>query len=128
MPGKTRIEKVGSEADLPAGLVSVIYYCPVCRGKHTYGADYFVQVGVPEACPNCGTVFDQNDQVHAFETDTADDLLVKRDDLRRQRGEKVPMIEKPLDPADVKSQRIKDLEQEIAKLKGDDVKGPRLGP
>lgn len=120
--------KPGKKGDLPTGLVSVIYHCTNCSGKHTYGGDYFVEVGVPQTCPNCGHAFDQDDQIQRREEDTDEDLKMAHDDLRRKRGESVPEVEKPEDPEVIKAQRIKDLEQEIDKLKGKSVPGIRLGP
>lgn len=115
----SRVIKANKRDDLPADLVSVIYLCSRCGGKHTYGADYFVEIGVPERCPNCGDPFDQGDQIHRYEEDTPDDLLMKRDAVHHRRGNLVPTSTKPQDPGVIKAQRIKDLEREIVQLKGD---------
>lgn len=123
-----KVGKVAKASDLPKGLVAVSYWCTNCGGKHTYGGDYFVEVGAPTACPNCGHAFDQDDQVHRYDKDTDEDMRMKRDDLYRKRGERVPTVAKPDDPDALKAQRIKDLEQEIDRLKGEDVPGIRLGP
>lgn len=128
MPPKIKIGKVGQKSDLPAGLVSVIYYCLNCQGKHTYGSDFFVEVGAPSVCPNCGTVFNQDDQIHRFETDSDEDLSMRRDDLKRSRGETVEVEVKPDSPEKIKQAQIDSLQQQLDRLKGKSVPGIRLGP
>lgn len=115
---------------LPADVVSVIYLCPVCGSKHTYGRDYFDQVGNPDKCVTCETPLDQRDRIERGKNDDHESLLMKRDDLLRKRGEKVPVREKPQDPEALRSQRIKDLEGEIKRLKegGKARDGIKLGP
>lgn len=114
--------------DLPAGLVSVIYFCLNCGGKSTYGSDYFVEVGAPAACPACSTPFVQNDQIHRYDDESDDLLRMKRDDLHRARGEKVPADTKPDSPEAIKQARIAELDEEIKRLKGESVPGIKLGP
>lgn len=117
-----------SKNDLPDKLDAVIYYCGNCRGKHTFGADYFVEVGAPVKCPNCDTPFVQEDQVHRYTDETEDVVKMKRDDLYRKRGEEVPVEVKPEDPDVLKQREIERLENEIKKLKGQPVPGIKLGP
>ncbi len=128
IPKEGKILGKVSKNDLPDGLVAVIYFCPVCGGKHTYGSDYFVQVGNPTACPNCATNFVQNDQVHHYDDESDDTLRMKRDDLHRARGEKIPIETKPDSPEKIKQARIADLENEILALKGQGGLGIKLGP
>lgn len=116
---------------MPADTLTVIYYCHVCKGKHTFGLEYFTEVGTPDTCPNCNTHFEQGDKILRTPEDTEDDLDHKRDELRRKRGEKVKIKERPADPAETKRARIKELEDEVKRLKGEDPKEPsgiRLGP
>lgn len=124
VPIKTKPKK----SDLPAGLDTIVYLCSNCKGKHTYGVDYFTEVGVPATCPNCSTLFEQDDQIPRFTDETDDDFRMKRDDLLRKRGEKIPVLDKPEDPEEIKKAEIARLEQEIKKLKGENVPGIRLGP
>jgi DNA replicative helicase MCM subunit Mcm2 (Cdc46/Mcm family) len=117
--------------DVAADTVSVIYYCPVCEGKHTFGIDYFTEVGEPDACPNCGTKFEQADKILRKPEDTDDDLENKRTDLLQKRGQKVKVREKPTDSKEIKKQRVKELQDEIDRLEGRDPKEPnsiKLGP
>jgi len=117
--------------DVPADTVSVIYHCPVCSGKHTFGTDFFTEVGEPDACPNCGTKFEQADKILRKPEDTDDDLENKRTDLLRKRGQKIPEREKPTDAKEIKRQRVKELQDEIDRLEGRDPKEPnaiKLGP
>jgi DNA-directed RNA polymerase subunit RPC12/RpoP len=120
--------KPKNKGELPAGLVSVIYLCSNCGAKNTYGADYFVEVGIPPKCPNCDHPYEQDDQIQRVEADSDEDLLMARDDLRRKRGEDVPVVEKPEDPEKIKQAEIERLENEIKKLKGQNVPGIKLGP
>lgn len=115
---------------LPANVVAVIYHCHVCGSKHTYGRDYFTEVGVPAACTTCETPLIQDDRIPRLETDTPDQLSMKRDDLFRKRGLAVPVREKPKTAEDMKRHRIKELEDQIKMLKGEmpDVPRVRLGP
>ncbi len=115
---------------LPGNVEAIVYYCHACKSKSTFGRDYFTQVGTPDKCGTCGTPFLQEDRITRLKTDTFDDLSMKRDDLFRKRGENIPVREKPQSPEEIKQQRIKDLENEIKRLKGEtpDVPGVRLGP
>lgn len=109
----------------------MIYICAQCKGKHTFGAEFFddPQNKIPDRCPNCDTTLDHEDQLQRLQTDTDEDLSMKRDDLRRKRGEKIPVIEKPLDPEEVKRLQIKALRDQADQLeRGDDRRGIRLGP
>lgn len=124
----TPIKTKPKKADLDPDLDTIIYLCHNCGGKHTYGVDYFTEVGVPDKCPNCGTPFVQDDQIPRFKTDSDEDLRMKRDDLRRKRGEDVPIMDKPEDPEKIKQAEIERLENEIKKLKGQSVPGIKLGP
>jgi DNA-directed RNA polymerase subunit RPC12/RpoP len=119
IPKEGKILGKVAKNDLPTGLVSVVYFCSNCGGKHTYGADFFTDVGAPATCPNCSTPFDQDDQVQRYDDEDDDKIRMKRDDLHRKRGEAVPKSIKPDDPEKIKAQRIKDLEREIVQLKGD---------
>lgn len=120
--------------DVPADAVAVIYYCHVCKGKHTFGPDYFTEVGTPDKCPNCGTSFEQRDKILRTSEDTDDQLDEKRDNLHRRRGEKIPKRERPADPEATKKARVKELRDEIDRLEGRDPKQPKdpkgikLGP
>lgn len=128
-PIKDKIKK----ADVPADLISVIYYCKNCKGKHTYGPDYFVEIGPPATCPNCSEPFDQDEQIHRLKRDTEEDeerfVKTKRDELYRQRGQEVPVEAKPEDPEVLKQAKIEALNREILRLKGQEPdSGIRLGP
>ncbi len=114
--------------DLPTGLVSVIYFCLNCGGKSTYGSDYFTEANPPTACPNCGAVFVQDDQIHRYDDESDDLLRMKRDDLHRARGEKVLADTKPDSPEAIKQARIAELDEEIKRLKGESAPGIKLGP
>lgn len=122
--------KLSKKSDLPAGLISIVYFCTNCKAKNTYGGDYFVEVGVPDKCPNCSTSYVQDDQVARFDDEDDETFLMKRDDLRRKRGEEVPVEAKPDSPEEIKQARIEQLAREIRKLKGeeDQTPGIRLGP
>lgn len=123
---------IKKKADVPQGLVSVIYLCAQCGGKHTFGAEFFDNPAnkLPDVCPNCADPFDHEDQVQRSETDTTEDLQMRMDDLRRKRGETVPNRAKPEDPEEVKRLQIKALRDQADQLeRGDDSKrGIRLGP
>lgn len=125
---EAKIKAKVAKSDLPAGLVSVIYFCLNCGGKHTYGADYFVDVGAPSVCPNCGTAFEQDDQVQHYDDESDEVIRMKRDDLHRKRGELVPVDAKPDSPEALKKARIDQLEDEIQRLKGEKPSGIVLGP
>lgn len=123
---------IKKKSDVPQGLISVIYNCAQCGGKHTFGTEFFddPQNKLSDNCPNCGNPYDHEDQIQRLATDTNEDLLMKRDDLRRKRGEKIPVIEKPIDPEEVKRLQIKALRDQADRMeRGEDSKrGIRLGP
>lgn len=129
LPKEGKITEKLAKADLPDGLVSVVYFCATCRGKHTFGADYFVEVGPPAECPNDGTSFDQADQIHRYDDEDDEKIKMKRDDLYLRRGEMVPPKPKPEDPEAIKRNRIEELNREILRLKGETPSGDIvLGP
>lgn len=115
---------------LPAEVVSIVYHCHVCKSKHTFGRDYFSDVGTPDKCGTCDTPLIQEDRITRNENDTADDMSMKKDDLLRKRGENVPVREKPDDPEAMKRQRIRELREEADRLERGDRggNGVRLGP
>jgi hypothetical protein len=124
----TKIKAKVAKNDLPDLLDVIVYFCANCKGKHTYGSDYFVEVGPPAQCPNCGTPFVQDDQIHRYTDETDETIKMKRDDLYRQRGEAVPAVIKPDSPEAIRAAKIAELENEIKKLKGEPVPGIKLGP
>ncbi|MFI7707597.1 hypothetical protein [Nonomuraea sp. NPDC049480] len=107
-------------ADLPADLVSVIYFCEACGCKHTFGRDYMAETGVyPDTCPNpdCAAPLDQDDRVTRDDKDTHETLEAKKRDLFAKRGRALPAARKPDDPKDVRDRRIRNLESELRKLR-----------
>lgn len=121
----------GKKEDLPADVLTVIYHCHNCGGKDTYGRDYFTQVGTPSNCQSCGTPYIQEDRIPRLESDTSDDLDAKKATLMARRGVVVDAKPKPIDPQEIKRQRVNELRAELDQLeKGDEDHGKeiRLGP
>ncbi len=114
---------------LPADATDVIYYCRACQGKATYGKAYFDTIGEPERCPNCGTPFevvDQQERVHRLKTDTDEDVVRKRDALRKARADKQGKREgkqRPTDPRAVRQQRMHELKAELEALEAAEAAG-----
>lgn len=120
-------------ADLPVDLVAVIYYCHACDGKHTFGRDFMAETGAyPDACPACGAVFVQDDRVARVEADAPEDLEARKRDLFAKRGRALPVERKPDNPEEIRTRRIRTLEDELGRLKAapnvPPASGPRPGP
>ncbi len=105
---------------LPKEVVSIIYHCHQCGGKHTFGRDYFEELDIPELCPGCGTPFIQEDRYSRLEADTSEDLDAKKRDLLRKRGV-LPDEPKPQDPNEIKERRMRALRDELARLESIEV-------
>lgn len=108
---------------LPDQVTDVIYFCTTCKGKATFGAAYFSEVGEPTTCPNCGTAYseqDQHDRIHRMPDDTPADLDRKRDDLFKKRDDRLPSRPKPTDPREIRKQKIKELRDQLRELEAED--------
>lgn len=107
-----------TKLDLPADLVSVVYFCPACQGKHTFGAEYFATVGKdPEECPGCSAQLKPEDRVLRVLADDEARLEEKKTSLFARRGQALPTRPKPADPDDLRKQRVRELERELEGLK-----------
>ncbi|WP_157251134.1 hypothetical protein [Nonomuraea typhae] len=105
---------------LPVDLVSAVYFCPGCGGKHTFGAAFFAETGQnPDVCPGCGAALTPDDRMFHVEADTEAELAQKKAALFARRDQALPATPKPADPEELKRQRIHNLEAELARLKDD---------
>lgn len=113
MPRKTPL------LPLPAQATDVVYYCPECQGKATFGAAYFAEVGEPDACPNCGSAWDeamQSERIHRMPDDTADTMAARKAELMKRRADALPRQQRPDNPRDARRAEIARLREQLATL------------
>ncbi|WP_157251028.1 hypothetical protein [Nonomuraea typhae] len=107
-----------AKLNLPADLVSAIYFCPACQGKHTFGAAYFTETGKdPDLCPGCSAPLKTEDRVLRVEGDDEALMEARKTDLFARRGLTLPARPKPADPGELRRQRVRELEKELEGLK-----------
>ena len=115
------------DRDLTEDVISVVFYCPSCGVKSTYGREYFTPGVKTPDCP-CGRRYAQDDHIIRTEADDENTLRIKREHIDMLRGKDV-VRDKPEDPAEIMRGRIVQLRDELERLEsGRPETGPRLGP